>query len=161
MKRLLWKILNRIKCFYDKGRITDYQKKITGTQYRLNNEVIMQFPEHISIGKGSYINGGHIFASENATITIGDNCLISYNVHIRTDMHNYESKQHLINSQGRREKSIIIGNDVWIGYGAQILSGITIADGCVIAAGAVVTKDTVKYGVYAGIPARLIKYRES
>ena len=49
---------------------------------------------------------------------------------------------------------------MWIGYGAQILSGVTIADGCVVAAGAIVTKDTVEYGVYAGIPARIIKYRE-
>ena len=91
MTHILWKILNRVKCFYDDGRIAEYRKKITGTQYRLNNEVIMQFPEHISIGKGTYINGGHIFASENATISIGNNCLISYNVHIRTDMHNYEA----------------------------------------------------------------------
>ena len=160
MKYIIWKLLNRIKHFYDQERVAQYQQKITGTNYRLNNEVIMQFPEHISIGEMSYINGGHIFASENATISIGNNCLISYNVHIRTDVHNYESRSCLINSQGNSERSIIIGNDVWIGYGAQILSGVTIADGCVIAAGAIVTKDTVPYGVYAGVPARIIKYRE-
>lgn len=55
---------------------------------------------------------------------------------------------------------IIIGNDVWIGFGAQIMSGITIEDGAVIAAGAVVTKNVPKYSVVAGVPAKIIKYRK-
>ena len=54
----------------------------------------------------------------------------------------------------------VIGNDVWIGLGAQIMAGVKIADGCVIGAGAVVTKDTEPYGVYLGVPARLKQYRE-
>ncbi len=52
-----------------------------------------------------------------------------------------------------------IGNDVWIGSNVQIMEGVTIADGCVVAAGAVVTKDTEAYGIYAGVPARLIRKR--
>lgn len=39
------------------------------------------------------------------------------------------------------------------------MAGVTLADGCVIGAGAVVTRDTEPYGVYGGVPARLIKYR--
>lgn len=74
-------------------------------------------------------------------------------------MHNYNNPNQPINQQGHTERDIIIGNDVWIGFGAQIMSGVTIADGCVIGAGAVVTKDTVKNGVYGGVPARLIKMR--
>lgn len=75
-------------------------------------------------------------------------------------MHNYINKADLIREQGFTEKDITIGNDVWIGFGAQIMAGVTIGDGCVIGAGAVVTKDTEPYGVYVGVPAQLKKYRE-
>ena len=53
----------------------------------------------------------------------------------------------------------IIGNDVWIGSEAMILSGITIGDGAIIAARAVVTKDVPPYAVIGGNPATLINYR--
>lgn len=54
-----------------------------------------------------------------------------------------------------------IGNDVWIGYRAMIMEGITIGDGAIVAAGAVVTKDVPPYGIVAGVPARIMKYRYS
>ncbi|WWW27662.1 CatB-related O-acetyltransferase [Priestia aryabhattai] len=54
-----------------------------------------------------------------------------------------------------------IGNDVWIGYGAIIMSGVRIGSGAVIAAGAVVTKDVPPYSIVGGVPANLIKYRFS
>ena len=54
---------------------------------------------------------------------------------------------------------IIIGNDVWIGYEAVILSGITIGDGAMIGTRAVVTKDVPPYAIVAGNPAKIIKYR--
>jgi chloramphenicol O-acetyltransferase type B len=52
-----------------------------------------------------------------------------------------------------------IGNDVWIGYGAMILSGIVVGDGAVIGAASVVTKDVPPYGIVGGNPAKLIKHR--
>lgn len=54
---------------------------------------------------------------------------------------------------------IIIGNDVWIGYEAIILAGVTIGDGAIIGARAVVTKDVLPYTVVAGVPAKPIKKR--
>lgn len=56
---------------------------------------------------------------------------------------------------------INIGNDVWIGTNASILSGVTIGNGVVIGAGSVVTKDVPNYAIVAGSPARIIKYRFS
>lgn len=53
----------------------------------------------------------------------------------------------------------IIGNDVWIGFRALILSGVTIGDGAVIGAGAVVIHDVPPYSVVAGNPARIMRYR--
>lgn len=55
--------------------------------------------------------------------------------------------------------NIEIGDDVWIGYGATIMSGVHIGQGAVIAAGAVVTKDVPPYAIVGGVPAKVIKYR--
>ena len=157
---MLSRIVNRMANIPNILRISEYKKMITGINYRLGYEVYMQHPENIQIGNATYINSGLIYASPKAQIKIGDNCLISYNVHIRTDTHNYKKKDECINKQGHIEKSIAIGNDVWIGYGAQIMPGCIIEDGTVIGAGAVVTHSTEKYGVYAGVPARKIGVRE-
>ncbi len=55
--------------------------------------------------------------------------------------------------------AIVIGNDVWVGYGATILSGTTIGDGAVIGANALVSRDVKPYGIAAGNPAKVIKMR--
>ena len=59
----------------------------------------------------------------------------------------------------RKEASCTLGNDVWVGHGALILSGVTVGTGAVIGAGAVVTHDVPDYAVVAGVPARIIRYR--
>ena len=58
-----------------------------------------------------------------------------------------------------RKGDIVIGNDVWIGYEAVILAGVTIGDGAVIGARAVVTKDVPPYAIVGGVPARVIRSR--
>jgi acetyltransferase-like isoleucine patch superfamily enzyme len=59
----------------------------------------------------------------------------------------------------RTKGDVIIGNDVWIGAEAMILSGVTIGDGAVIGARAVVTKDIAPYAIVAGSPAALVRMR--
>ena len=53
----------------------------------------------------------------------------------------------------------MIGNDVWIGFEAVILAGVTIGDGAVVGARAVVTKDVPPYTIVGGVPARPIRKR--
>ncbi|WP_437891711.1 CatB-related O-acetyltransferase [Phytobacter sp. V91] len=54
---------------------------------------------------------------------------------------------------------VIIGNDVWIGHGSTIMSGISIGDGAVIAANSLVNKNVPPYAIVGGTPARIIRYR--
>lgn len=55
--------------------------------------------------------------------------------------------------------NIIIGNDVWIGYEAVIMAGVTIGDGAIIGTRAVVTKDVPPYTIVGGVPAKPIRKR--
>lgn len=55
--------------------------------------------------------------------------------------------------------NIIVDDDVWIGYGATIMSGVKIGQGAIIAAGSVITKDVPPYAIVGGIPAKIIRYR--
>ena len=54
---------------------------------------------------------------------------------------------------------IVIGNDVWIGYEAVIMAGVTIGDGAIIGTRAIVTKDVEPYSIVGGIPAKEIRKR--
>lgn len=54
---------------------------------------------------------------------------------------------------------IVIGDDVWLGFGAIVLAGVRIGDGAVIGAGAVVTQDVPSEAIAVGVPARVVRHR--
>ena len=159
MRSIIGAIANKIIEFADWYRIANYTKRIQGKDYKLGSKVYVSNPQNIYIGERTYINGGMLYATPNARIEIGKDCLISYNVHIRTDMHNYMDSDKCINQQGTTERDVIIEDDVWVGYGVTIMPGVRVAKGSVIGAGAVLTKSTEPYSVYAGVPAQKIKRR--
>ena len=110
------------------------------------------YGQNISIGKNVFINSGCCFQDQGG-IEIGDNVLIGQQVVIATLNHDLipQKRASMIASP------VKIGNDVWVGAHATILSGVTIGDGAVIAAGAVVTKDVEANTVVGGVPAKVIK----
>lgn len=158
---IIGKIVNYLSETGNLYREYVYNRSVVNHGGKISGKCTVVLPRNIEIGKDSYVNSGYLIASENARIKIGDNCLLSYNIHIRTDMHNYADINCPINKQGFSERDIIIKDDVWIGFGAQIMPGVTIERGCVIGAGAVVTHNTKPYGVYGGVPAKLIKFRNN
>lgn len=114
---------------------------------------------NLVIGKGTYINGASLITSGNSKICIGEDCLISYEVVIRTDMHVFKDDKTPINKQGISSKDVVIGNNVWIGHGVYIMPGITIGDNSIIGAKAVVTKSIPANSIAVGVPARVVKDR--
>lgn len=111
----------------------------------------------IEISDGVFINVNGFFDG-SASIVIGPGVRIGPHVKILTGTH--QIRDDVI----RRHKddpvlrgAVTIGQGSWIGIGAIILPGVNIGEGCVIAAGAVVVKDTVANGLYAGVPAQLIR----
>jgi acetyltransferase-like isoleucine patch superfamily enzyme len=114
----------------------------------------------LSIGNGTYIGEQNNIRAAGGSVFIGENCLISQQVSIIASDHG-SAKNELIKIQPWVSKGdITIEDDVWIGCGVQILSGVTIGKGAIVAAGSLVNKDVPPYAIVAGVPARLIKYRE-
>lgn len=128
----------------------------------------------VSIGKHTY--GRPMIWNEpnGANLTIGNFCSISQNVKIflggnhRTDWVTTYPFGHVnqnifknFNGVGHptTKGNVVIGNDVWIGENATILSGVTIGDGAVIANNSHVVKNVEPYSVIGGNPAKFIKYR--
>ena len=112
----------------------------------------------IKIGKNSVI-GAYTIINGGADVIIGEDVLISTRVSINANEHKMAQKEKIKN-QGYIHKSVIIEDDCLIGAGVAINKGVTIKQGSVIGANAVVTKDTKEYGIYAGVPAKLIGERK-
>lgn len=109
---------------------------------------------NISTGDNFYANHGVVIL-DAAPVTIGSDVLLGPSVNIST-------VSHPLNALRRQQKlqiakAIVIGNNVWVGMGAQILAGVTIGDNAVVAAGAVVTKDVPAYALVAGVPAQVMR----
>lgn len=92
---------------------------------------------------------------------IGNKVAIAGNVaFLNSDDHNYNVIGKAMWDSGRGDKYIIIiEDDVWIGYGAILLSPLTIGKGSIIAAGSIVVKDVPPYAIVGGNPARILKMR--
>lgn len=93
-------------------------------------------------------------------VEIGKNVMIAPNVALIAANHNYERVDVPMNQQGEHEKRIVIEDDVWIGYRAIVLEGVSVGRGAIIGAGAVVTKNVAPYTIVGGIPAREIAIRK-
>lgn len=122
------------------------------------NNVLYHYPvnkDRLIIGKFCSIACGakFIFTSANHTLR----SLSTYPFPIFFEEWGLDKEQ--VASAWDNKGDTIIGNDVWIGYEAVVLSGVHIGDGAIIGTRAVVTKDVPPYTVVGGIPAREIRKR--
>lgn len=129
------------------------------TQFEKKN-VLYQYP----------INGDRLIIGKFCSIACGARFLFTSANHTMKSLSTYPFPIFFedwgldradITSAWDNKGDIVIGNDVWIGYEAIILSGVHIGDGAIIGARAVVTKDVPPYTVVAGVPAKEIRKRYS
>ena len=124
------------------------------------NNVLYHYPinrDKLIIGKFCSIACGAKFIFNSANHSLSS--LSSYPFPIFFEEWDLDIKD--ITKAWDNKGDIVIGNDVWIGYEAVILAGVTIGDGAVIGARAVVTKDIPPYTIVGGVPARPIRKRFS
>lgn len=144
-----------------------WRKYKFGRGFHCGRNTFIWAKEIIEIGNNFYMGRG---SSIETNCRIGDNVIMANNVGIvgRYD-HNYQQigitvreaeqiRDEHYSWKGKGEMTII-GDDVWIGYGSIILSGVKISSGTIIAAGSLVTHNTEPYCIYAGNPARKIRER--
>ena len=103
---------------------------------------------------------GCVFA-RNMDVVIGNNILLASRVNfVGKEDHTYNIPgQYIWNGKRGDNGTTIVEDDVWIGTGAIILSGVKIGAGSIIAAGAVVTKDVPPCEIHGGVPAKKIRDR--
>ena len=108
---------------------------------------------HLEMGHKSYINFNSTVICYDHII-IGSNCAISWN----TNMFDGNAHELVVDEVARpRTQPVVIGDKVWIGTGAIILSGVTVGNGAVVAAGSVVAEDVPGQALVAGNPARVVR----
>ena len=140
------------------GDYSMYNDFVSDPRQFENNNVLYHYPinnDRLIIGKFCSIACGAKFLFTSANHTLRS--LSTYPFPLFFEEWEMDKKQ--VASAWDNKGDIVIGNDVWIGYEAIILSGVNIGDGAIIGARAVVTKDVPAYTVVGGIPAKEIKKR--
>lgn len=151
MKKAIKKIFSRSARFFmrDNKRYSKYEIG----DWTYGNPRIRSWREGATLKIGRFCS-----LAEGATILLGGEHRIDW---IATHPVNILFGTKRVPGLPRSKGDVIIGNDVWIGTDALILSGVEIGNGAVIAARSVVTEDVAPYSIMAGNPAKHIKFRFS
>jgi acetyltransferase-like isoleucine patch superfamily enzyme len=94
-------------------------------------------------------------------VRIGEQCVIADRAMFIDFDHGVVEVDRPIRRQGIYKRDVIVGSNVWIGYGACILRGVSVGDNSIVGTNSVVTRDVPANAVVAGIPARVIRMREA
>lgn len=148
--------------------------KLIKIKYRINNRhnytKIKKCVDisKIDVGKGTYgVIDILLYGGENSKLYVGNYCSIANECvfilggeHKYNTLSTYPFKARILNeSESVTKGDIIVSDDVWIGYGSTILSGVKIGQGAIVGAKSIVTKDIPPYAIYVG--NKVIKYRFS
>jgi acetyltransferase-like isoleucine patch superfamily enzyme len=135
----------------------------------------VDFGRFVWIGDGTKIRCHEGRVEIGAKTVIGQECTISAYQHVRIGEqcviadramfidfdHGVVEVDRPIRQQGIYKRDVVVGSNVWIGYGACILRGVSVGDNSIVGTNSVVTKDVPANAVVAGIPGRVIRMREA
>ncbi|HUB99784.1 MAG TPA: acyltransferase [Solirubrobacterales bacterium] len=144
-------------------------------EIQINRRAEVRFGRFVWIGDGTKIRchegvveiGEKTVMGQECTISayqrvrIGEQCVIADRAMFIDFDHGVVEVERPIRLQGIYKRDVIVGSNVWIGYGACVLRGVSIGDNSIVGTNAVVTKDVPANAVVAGIPARVVRMREA
>jgi acetyltransferase-like isoleucine patch superfamily enzyme len=143
-------------------------------ELQINRRGEVRFGRFVWIGDGTKIRchegeveiGAKTVMGQECTISayqrvrIGEQCVIADRAMFIDFDHGVVEVERPIRQQGIYKRDVVIGSNVWIGYGACILRGVRVGDNSIVGTNSVVTRDVPANAVVAGIPARVIRMRE-
>jgi acetyltransferase-like isoleucine patch superfamily enzyme len=144
-------------------------------QLQIGRGASVRFGRFAWIGRGTKIRchegrveiGAKTVLGQDCTISayqrvrIGQQCVVADRAMFIDFDHNVADVETPIRHQGIYKRDVVVGSNVWIGYNAQILRGVSVGDNAIIGSNSVVTRDIPANAVAAGAPARVIRMRET
>jgi len=158
--KVFYKIGFKLLKILEQRRVNDLHNNLKhcGANIRLHPTCHILVPQHMEIGDNTSISSyTTIYAAFG--VKIGKNCLISSNCGISSYNHITKSfnRHDDVEEDSKYSKSVVIGDNVWIGMNACVLPGVTIGDNSIIGSGSIVTKNVPCNEIWAGNPARFLK----
>jgi acetyltransferase-like isoleucine patch superfamily enzyme len=146
-----------------------------GLELQVARDAQIEFGRFVWLGDGTKVRCHEGRVEIGAKTVIGQECTISAYKHVRIGEqcviadramfidfdHGVVEVERPIRSQGIYTRDVEVGSNVWIGYGACILRGVSVGDNSIVGTNSVVTRDVPANAVVAGIPARVIRMREA
>jgi acetyltransferase-like isoleucine patch superfamily enzyme len=145
-----------------------------GVKFEIGNQASVHLGRWSWIGHGSKIRahegevhigaksvlGQECTVSAFQHVSIGRECVIADRVMLIDFDHGVVEVERPIREQGIYKRDVRVGHNVWVGYGAAFLRGVTVGDNAVVGTYAVITRDVPANAVVAGVPARVLRMRE-
>jgi acetyltransferase-like isoleucine patch superfamily enzyme len=144
-------------------------------QLQIGKRARIRFGRFVWIGDGTKIRchegeveiGAKTVLGQDCTISayqgvrIGEQCVIADRAMFIDFDHGVVDVERPIRQQGIYKRDVVVGANCWIGYGACILRGVRVGDNAIVGTNSVVTRDVPANAVVGGVPAKVIRMRES
>ncbi len=144
-------------------------------ELEIGRKARVEFGRFVWIGHGTKIRchegvveiGAKTVMGQECTISaykqvrIGEQCVIADRAMFIDFDHGVVEVERPIRQQGIYTRDVEVGSNVWIGYGACILRGVSVGDNSIVGTNSVVTKDVPANAVVAGVPARIVRMRDA
>lgn len=147
----------------------------TGLELQISPRGRIEFGPFVWLGHGTKVRchegvveiGAKTVLGQECTISaysrvrIGEQCVIADRAMFIDFDHGVVEVERPIRAQGIYTRDVVIGSNVWIGYGACVLRGVSVGDNAIVGTNSVVTRDVPANAVVAGVPARIVRMREA
>lgn len=147
--------------FFDKLRCKYYRRKGCDLDSQTSISANVRVNGYFRMGKGSSIAHNCTLSGFDAGIFIGENVMIAPNCVLVAFDHGFTDINIPMSKQKFVQQPITISDDVWIGANCTITKGVKIGKGVIVGANSCVNKDIPDYAIVGGVPAKILKYRNT